>query len=114
MTKNTWQALRTVDLAGSQRARLEAWRQHRLWFMAESGFLTDGFENRPGTHPWQGEHLGKWLHAATLAWLMTRDSRLRAELESNVKRLLATQLSNGYLGTYRRRRPSWRCPRTWT
>ena len=68
--------------------------------MAESGFLIDGFENRPGTHPWQGEHLGKWLHAATLAWLMTGDSRLRAELESNVKRLLATQLPNGYLGTY--------------
>ena len=35
--------------------------------MAESGFLIDGFENRPGTHPWQGEH----LHAATLTWLMT-------------------------------------------
>ena len=68
--------------------------------MAESGFLIDGFETRPGTHPWQGEHLGKWLHAATLAWLMTGDERLRAELESNVKRLLATQLPNGYLGTY--------------
>ena len=100
MKKNAWQALRTVDVAGSQRARLEAWRQHRLWFMAESGFLIDGFENRPGTHPWQGEHLGKWLHAATLAWLMTGDDRLRTELESNVKRLLAAQLPNGYLGTY--------------
>ena len=68
--------------------------------MAESGFLIDGFESRPGAHPWQGEHLGKWLHAATLAWLMTGEERLRAELESNVKRLLATQLPNGYLGTY--------------
>ena len=100
MEMNAWRPLRTVDVAGSQRARLEAWRHRRLWFMAESGFLIDGFESRPGTHPWQGEHLGKWLHAATLAWLMTGEDRLRAELESNVKRLLATQLPNGYLGTY--------------
>ena len=100
MEMNAWRALRTVDVAGSQRARLEAWRRHRLWFMAESGFLIDGFESRPGTHPWQGEHLGKWLHAATLTWLMTGEDRLRSELESNVKRLLATQLPNGYLGTY--------------
>lgn len=100
MEMNAWRPLRTVDVAGSQRARLEAWRHHRLWLMAESGFLIDGFENRPGTHPWQGEHLGKWLHAATLTWLMTGEDRLRSELESNVKRLLATQLPNGYLGTY--------------
>lgn len=68
--------------------------------MAESGYLIEGFEKRPGSHPWQGEHLGKWLHAATLAWLMTGDERLRGALESNVERLLATQLPNGYLGTY--------------
>ena len=97
---NKWHALRTVEVAGSQGARLDLWRNHRLWFMADSGFLIDGFENRPGTHPWQGEHLGKWLHAATLASVMTGDLRLRAELDSNVKRLLATQLPNGYLGTY--------------
>lgn len=68
--------------------------------MAESGYLIDGFENRPGAHPWQGEHLGKWLHAATLTWLMTGDERLAAALASSVERVLATQLPNGYLGTY--------------
>ncbi len=68
--------------------------------MADSGYLIDGFENRPGVHPWQGEHLGKWLHAATLAWVQTRDEKLAAELERNVERLLATQLPDGYLGTY--------------
>ena len=100
MNINKWRALRTVDVAGLQGSRLDLWRENRLWFMAESGYLIEGFEKRPGSHPWQGEHLGKWLHAATLAWLMTGDSRLRAELESNVKRLIATQLPNGYLGTY--------------
>ena len=97
---NTWRALGTVDVAGSQGERLDLWRNHRLWYMAESGFLIDGFENRPGVHPWQGEHLGKWLHAATLAWVENRDGKLAAELERNVERLLATQLPDGYLGTY--------------
>ena len=97
---NRWRALRTVEVAGSQGERLDLWRNHRLWYTAESGYLIDGFENRPGVHPWQGEHLGKWLHAATLAWLGTGDGKLRAELERNVERLLATQLPDGYLGTY--------------
>ena len=97
---NAWQTVGAVDVAGLQGARLDLWRNHRLWYMAESGYLIDGFENRPGVHPWQGEHLGKWLHAATLAWLATRDGKLRAELERNVERLLATQLPDGYLGTY--------------
>jgi len=30
--------------------------------------LLDGFRKRPGAHPWIGEHIGKWMHAATLAW----------------------------------------------
>jgi len=97
---NKWQALGTVGVAGSQGTRLDLWRRHRLWFVAESGYLIDGFEHRPGVHPWQGEHLGKWLHAATLAWWMTGDERLAAALHDNVERLLATQLGDGYLGTY--------------
>ena len=68
--------------------------------MAESGYLIDGFEKRPGVHPWQGEHLGKWLHAAVLAWRVTGDDKIKLEIVSNVERLLATQLPNGYLGTY--------------
>ena len=97
---DNWQALSTVEVAGTQGERLSAWRDHRLWYMAASGYLIDGFENRPGVHPWQGEHVGKWLHAATLAWTMTRSERLARELERTVARLLATQLPDGYLGTY--------------
>ena len=97
---DNWRALRTLQVSGPQGARLSAWRDHRLWYMAESGYLIDGFENWPGVHPWQGEHVGKWLHAATLAWRMTGDERLASELERTVERLLATQLPDGYLGTY--------------
>ena len=44
MNINRWRALRTVDVAGSQGSRLDLWRHRRLWFMAESGFLIEGFE----------------------------------------------------------------------
>lgn len=26
------------------------------------------YKSRPGEQPWIGEHVGNWLHAATLAW----------------------------------------------
>lgn len=97
---NRWQALGTTEVAGAQGMRLDLWRHHRLWLVADSGYLIDGFETRPGVHPWQGEHMGKWLHAATLAWRMTGDERLASALHDNVDRLLATQLADGYLGTY--------------
>ncbi len=95
-----WRPLKTTTVTGLQGERLDLWRNHRLWFIAESGYLIDGFECRPGVHPWQGEHLGKWLHAATLAYQMTGDERLEEAMRSFVERLLATQDPNGYLGTY--------------
>lgn len=42
---------------------------------AEDGYLLSGFEKKPGIHPWQGEHVGKWLHAATLAYEHTHDKK---------------------------------------
>ena len=100
IVKNKWQPIDIKEEGGLLRERVSLWRNHRLWYIAESGYLIDGFENRPGVHPWQGEHLGKWLHAAVLAWRITGDIKLQKEMESNVKRLLATQLPDGYLGTY--------------
>jgi len=97
---NKWQSLRTIKEDGLLGQRVDLWRKHRLWFIAESGYLIDGFEKRPGTHAWQGEHLGKWLHAATLAYQVTGDKRLKAALHDMVNRLIATQLPDGYLGTY--------------
>ncbi|MGH9841072.1 MAG: beta-L-arabinofuranosidase domain-containing protein [Blastocatellia bacterium] len=47
-----------------------------------------------------GEHAGKWLHAATLAYEAQPDPRLLAEMQSVVRRLVAAQKEDGYLGTY--------------
>ncbi|HWA18352.1 MAG TPA: beta-L-arabinofuranosidase domain-containing protein [Devosia sp.] len=59
-----------------------------------------GFRNRPGEHPWIGEHIGKWLHAASITWTNTGDAKLRARLDYAASALIATQEPNGYLGTY--------------
>jgi uncharacterized protein len=62
--------------------------------------LLAGFKQKPGSHPWIGEHVGKWLHAATLAWAYTGDEALRRKLDGVVAELVAAQEPDGYLGTY--------------
>lgn len=63
--------------------------------------ILDPFVNRPGKQWWAGEHVGKYLHAATHAWRFTGDDRLKARMDSTVNKLISTQLPNGYLGTYK-------------
>src|SRR5262249_28401424 len=53
--------------------------------------LLAGYQHRPGSHPWIGEHIGKWMHAATLAWANTGDEKLRAKIVQAAKDLIATQ-----------------------
>ena len=62
--------------------------------------LLAGYRSRPGSHPWIGEHIGKWLHAGTLAWQNTGDDRLKGKLAGAVRDLVACQEPDGYLGTY--------------
>jgi len=59
-----------------------------------------GFQHRPGEHPWIGEHVGKWLHAACHMWAYSGDAKLKARIDRTVRALLATQEEDGYLGTY--------------
>jgi uncharacterized protein len=58
------------------------------------------FQHRPGKQAWVGEHAGKWLHAATLSWVYTKDEQLRAKLDRIASALIAAQQQDGYLGTY--------------
>jgi len=80
--------------------RLDLWRQHRLRRVGKDPFLLDGFRTPPGKHPWQGEHVGKWLHAATLAYDATHDKEIAVLMKHTVDELIASQHPNGYLGTY--------------
>lgn len=62
--------------------------------------LIDCFQNRPGPQEWSGEHAGKFLHAAANAWLYSGDARLKTLMDRIARNLIATQLADGYLGTY--------------
>jgi uncharacterized protein len=62
--------------------------------------MLSGFQKRPGKHPYVGQHVGKWIHAATLTWVNTKNEALRAKLDRVVSRLIAAQKEDGYLGTY--------------
>src|SRR4030095_3326282 len=62
--------------------------------------LLEGFRSRPGKQAWTGEHVGKWLHAATLAYAYTKNLELKTKLERVAAGWIATQAADGYLGTY--------------
>ena len=97
-------AFESAELAGSH---YQGWIADRMNINVEKRLLQldlamilDPFVNRPGKQWWAGEHVGKYLHAATYAWQFTGDERLRARIDATVEKLIDTQLENGYLGTY--------------
>jgi len=80
-------------------SRIDANEQNRL-VKLDTGRLLEGYRKRPGRQAWDGEHVGKWLHAATLAWVYTGDPALREKLDYTARELAKCQLDDGYLGTY--------------
>lgn len=80
-------------------SRVTASERNRL-VKIDPARLLEGYRTRPGRQTWDGEHVGKWLHAATLAWVNTGDPALREHLDYTVAELCKCQLEDGYLGTY--------------
>lgn len=62
--------------------------------------LLGGFRQRPGKQAWIGEHVGKWMHAASLTCACTGNRELRTKLDRVAAELIKTQEPDGYLGTY--------------
>ncbi|MFY9342817.1 MAG: beta-L-arabinofuranosidase domain-containing protein [Planctomycetota bacterium] len=91
--------LRDVHLDGWLGARVEANRTQWLARVDLAPRL-EPFEHRPAKQAWAGEHLGKWLHAASLAWANSGDAALRERLDHAASALIATQEADGYLGAY--------------
>jgi len=108
--ENKWQPLPTLSESGFLGHHVDLWRNTRLWYVYESNFLLKGFENPPGEHLWQGEHVGKWLHAATLDYETTHDPKLLKAMQETVDRLLKAQVTNGYLGTYSEEKRFYKAP----
>src|ERR1700722_7553935 len=88
-----------VTLGGWIGTRIQANEGNRLAKL-DTDRLLEGYRKRPGRQTWDGEHVGKWLHAATLAWVNTGDPELRKRLDHVAAELAKCQLPDGYLGTY--------------
>jgi uncharacterized protein len=88
-----------VKLAGWIGTRVHANEVNRL-LKLDPERLLEGYRQRPGRQIWDGEHVGKWLHAATLAWANSGSPELRARLDYVAAELVKCQLPDGYLGTY--------------
>jgi len=88
-----------VRIDGWLGARVAA-NEANLLLVVDTEPLLAGFRKKPGSHPWIGEHVGKWMHAATLAWANTGDAALREKLDRVAAELIAAQEPDGYLGTY--------------
>ena len=90
-----------IHLEGFLGHRMDASREGRLVNLIQEDALLAGFRQRPGSHPWIGEHVGKWLHAAVLAWENhPEDNLLKEKIQRIAKGLMACQEEDGYLGTY--------------
>jgi hypothetical protein len=88
-----------VRLAGWIGTRIQANETNRL-LRLDPDRLLEGYRQRPGRQIWDGEHVGKWLHAATLAWANSGNPELRTKLDYIAAELVKCQLDDGYLGTY--------------
>ncbi len=88
-----------VHIDGWLGARIDANESQRL-LAVDTVPLLAGYHKKPGSHPWIGEHIGKWMHAATLAWAYSGDPRLREKLDRVAAELVRCQEPDGYLGTY--------------
>ncbi|MBK8878533.1 MAG: glycoside hydrolase family 127 protein [Haliscomenobacter sp.] len=79
--------------------RFEKNLTQRLLKVDEFG-LIGSYLDRPGIHPWAGEHIGKYLEAASNVWKLTGDQDLKKQMDRLMYQLINTQKEDGYLGTY--------------
>ena len=88
-----------ATLTGYVGDRMRINLEHRLLTLNLPSIL-EPYQHRPGKQTWIGEHVGKFIHAAGLTWQYTGNPRLKARMDSAASLLMATQLPDGYLGTY--------------
>lgn len=91
--------LENIKLDGYLNRRVIANLNQRLLNIDETGIL-ECYYSRPGKQTWVGEYVGKYLYAASRAWLISRNEQLKAQMDRIVDILIACQKEDGYLGTY--------------
>ena len=91
--------LSQVRIQGWLGDRIDANGRSRL-LVVDTDPLLAGYLKKPGKQEWIGEHVGKWLDAATLAWAYSGDPALKEKLDRVAAQLMGAQEPDGYLGTY--------------
>ena len=99
---------RVVSVRGLVGRRLEEMRSHDL-AKVDWAYLDFPFTQKTETGSWsvlapgiwQTEFWGKYMHAAVPLALYAGDEALKARIGESVKRVLATQQADGYIGNYR-------------
>jgi hypothetical protein len=91
--------LSQVRIQGWLGDRIDANERSRL-LVVDTDPLLAGYLKKPGKQEWIGEHVGKWLDAATLAWAYSGDLALKEKLDRVAAQLMGAQEPDGYLGTY--------------
>jgi len=93
-----------VSMKGFLGNRMDINREARLKRHITEDMLLAGFRKRPGSQRYIGEHVGKWLHAATLASENKQnDTTLAEKIQRIANSLMDCQMEDGYLGTYLKR-----------
>ena len=89
-----------VRLRGYVGDRLKGCVRHHV-AETDVGYLTDVFDTRVDGSLWRSEFWGKYMHSAAPFWTLTGCERLRKAMDASVKRVLAAQQPDGYIGDYR-------------
>lgn len=89
-----------VKIGGYVGRRLDRNLRGILMHKDENALLQPFRQRGPGQSAWIGEHVGKWLSAASWTYAYSRDEQLLAKLKRVTGGLVATQMPEGYLGTY--------------
>ena len=90
---------RYQNIGGYLGYRLDVNRERRL-LRIDSAIILSGFEKRPGSQTWIGEHVGKFLFSASKTYTYSHDPQLKQLMDAIVRTYIACQMPDGYLGTY--------------
>ncbi len=92
-------ALQDQVLKGYMGNRFMQNLEERLLKVDEDSIM-GGYLQRPGSQPWIGEHVGKYLESACNVWKVTHNHQLKEQMDRMMYELINSQLEDGYLGTY--------------
>jgi uncharacterized protein len=63
-------------------------------------YLIEPFRHKDETSQWQSEFWGKWILSAIAAYNYNQDPELLGIIRNSVRKLLDTQMPDGYIGNY--------------